>query len=153
MFLAATGVDGTGNGMTMSRGNLSLSLQPPPEPEWMAPEFLRGEPSNEKSDVYSFGVILWELVTMQQPWSGLSPAQVVGAVAFQNRRLAIPPNTSPKLASLMESCWVDDPARRPSFDNIVEALKKLLKSPLRSMQNVPQSKPLPKTPSSAMSFH
>ncbi|KAL0392198.1 UNVERIFIED_CONTAM: Serine/threonine-protein kinase CTR1 [Sesamum radiatum] len=71
------------------------------------PEFLRGEPSNEKSDVYSFGVILWELVTMQQPWSGLSPAQVVGAVAFQNRRPAIPPNTSPVLASLMESCWAE----------------------------------------------
>lgn len=46
------------------------------QPEWMAPEFLRGEPSNEKSDVYSFGVILWELATMQQPWSGLGPAQV-----------------------------------------------------------------------------
>ncbi|XVE55620.1 hypothetical protein DITRI_Ditri03aG0173400 [Diplodiscus trichospermus] len=103
-------------------------------PEWMAPEFLRGEPSNEKSDVYSFGVILWELVTMQQPWSGLSPAQVVGAVAFQNRRLAIPPNTSPKLASLMESCWADDPAQRPSFANMVEALKKLLKPPLRLME-------------------
>ncbi|XP_022768470.1 serine/threonine-protein kinase CTR1-like [Durio zibethinus] len=103
-------------------------------PEWMAPEFLRGEPSNEKSDVYSFGVILWELVTMQQPWNGLSPAQVVGAVAFQNRRLSIPSNTSPKLASLMESCWADDPAQRPSFANIVEALKKLLKSPLQSMQ-------------------
>lgn len=42
----------------------------------MAPEFLRGEPSDEKSDVYSFGVILWELVTMQQPWNGLGPAQV-----------------------------------------------------------------------------
>ncbi|XWS23995.1 hypothetical protein CRYUN_Cryun28dG0063100 [Craigia yunnanensis] len=103
-------------------------------PEWMAPEFLRGEPSNEKSDVYSFGVILWELITMQEPWSGLSPAQVVGAVAFQNRRLSIPPNTCPKLASLMESCWADDPAQRPSFANIVEALKKLLKSPLQLMQ-------------------
>ncbi|XP_028802177.1 serine/threonine-protein kinase CTR1 isoform X2 [Neltuma alba] len=98
-------------------------------PEWMAPEFLRGEPSNEKSDVYSFGVILWELVTMQQPWSGLSPAQVVGAVAFQNRRLVIPPNTSPKLSSLMESCWANDPNERPSFANIVDSLKKLLKSP------------------------
>lgn len=42
----------------------------------MAPEFLRGEPTDEKSDVYSFGVILWELVTLQQPWNGLGAAQV-----------------------------------------------------------------------------
>ncbi|XP_043711725.1 serine/threonine-protein kinase CTR1-like isoform X2 [Telopea speciosissima] len=103
-------------------------------PEWMAPEFLRGEPSNEKSDVYSFGVILWELTSMQQPWSGLGPAQVVGAVAFQNRRLVIPPNTCPMLASLMESCWADDPKQRPSFANIVDSLKKLLKSPPQLIQ-------------------
>ncbi|XP_059631240.1 serine/threonine-protein kinase CTR1 isoform X2 [Cornus florida] len=95
-------------------------------PEWMAPEFLRGEPSNEKSDVYSYGVILWELVSMQQPWSGLSPAQ--------NRRLAIPQNTSPVLASLMESCWSDDPHQRPSFASIIDTLKKLLRSPTQLLQ-------------------
>ncbi|KAJ4963210.1 hypothetical protein NE237_023149 [Protea cynaroides] len=106
-------------------------------PGWMAPEFLRGEPSNEKSDVYSFGVILWELVTMQQPWSGLSPVQVVGAVAFQNRRLIIPPGTCPMLASLMESCWADDPWQRPTFANIVDSLKKLLKSPPQLIQMGP----------------
>lgn len=97
-------------------------------PEWMAPEFLRGEPTNEKSDVFSFGVILWELLTMQQPWRGLGPAQVVGAVAFQNRRLTIPPNTRPALATLMDSCWADDPRQRPPFSSIVEILKNLLKS-------------------------
>ncbi|XP_057725697.1 serine/threonine-protein kinase CTR1-like [Arachis stenosperma] len=103
-------------------------------PEWMAPEFLRGEPSNEKSDVYSFGVIMWELITLQQPWSGLGPAQVVGAVAFQNRRLALPPNISPVLASVVESCWADNPADRPSLPSIVESLKKLLKSPVDSIK-------------------
>lgn len=103
-------------------------------PEWMAPEFLRGEPTNEKSDVYSFGVVLWELITLQQPWNGLSPAQVVGAVAFQNRRLVIPPNTSPVLVSLMEACWADEPAQRPAFGGIVDTLKKLLKSPVQLIQ-------------------
>ncbi|KAJ9559171.1 hypothetical protein OSB04_013785 [Centaurea solstitialis] len=45
-------------------------------PQWMAPEVLNDEPSNEKSDVYSFGVILWELVTLQEPWSNLHAPQV-----------------------------------------------------------------------------
>ncbi|KAL0712198.1 hypothetical protein Bca4012_019176 [Brassica carinata] len=44
-------------------------------PEWMAPEVMRDEQSNEKSDVYSFGVILWELTTLQQPWGNVNPAQ------------------------------------------------------------------------------
>lgn len=98
-------------------------------PEWMAPEVLRDEPSNEKSDVYSFGVILWELVTLQQPWSGLSPAQVVGAVGFQNRRLPIPEDMNPAIASIIESCWANDPRQRLSFSCIMDSLKPLVKSP------------------------
>uniref|UniRef100_A0A0E0B6R6 non-specific serine/threonine protein kinase n=1 Tax=Oryza glumipatula TaxID=40148 RepID=A0A0E0B6R6_9ORYZ len=74
-------------------------------PEWMAPEVLRDEPSNEKSDVYSFGVILWELMTMQQPWCNLNPAQVVAAVGFKGRRLDIPKDLNPQVAALIESCW------------------------------------------------
>ncbi|KAH9297612.1 hypothetical protein KI387_029294 [Taxus chinensis] len=96
-------------------------------PEWMAPEVLRDEPSNEKSDVYSFGVILWELITMQQPWSGLSPAQVVGAVGFQNRRLAIPQDMHPEISSLIEACWANDPRQRPSFLSIMDSLMALVK--------------------------
>ncbi|KAK4401221.1 putative serine/threonine-protein kinase SIS8 [Sesamum angolense] len=59
--------------------------------EWMAPEVLRNEPSNEKSDVYSFGVILWELATLRVPWTEMNSMQVVGAVGFQGRHLDIHP--------------------------------------------------------------
>ncbi|RYR07921.1 hypothetical protein Ahy_B05g075420 [Arachis hypogaea] len=52
--------------------------------ECMVPEVLRNEPSNKKCNVYSFGVILWELSTLQQPWSGMNPMQVMGAVSFQH---------------------------------------------------------------------
>ncbi|CAN6278710.1 unnamed protein product [Urochloa humidicola] len=97
-------------------------------PEWMAPEVLRDEPSNEKSDVYSFGVILWELMTLQQPWSNLNPAQVVAAVGFKGRRLDIPSSVDPKVAALIESCWVREPWRRPSFASIMESLKPLIKT-------------------------
>ncbi|RDX94663.1 Serine/threonine-protein kinase CTR1, partial [Mucuna pruriens] len=62
----------------------------------MAPEVLCDEPSNEKSDVYSFGVILWELATLQRPWHNLNPPQVVAAVGFKGKRLAIPRGRPPE---------------------------------------------------------
>jgi serine/threonine protein kinase len=46
------------------------------QPQWMAPEVLRNEPSNEKSDVYSYGVILWEIATQKIPWDNLNTMQV-----------------------------------------------------------------------------
>ncbi|XP_022767168.1 serine/threonine-protein kinase CTR1-like isoform X2 [Durio zibethinus] len=94
-------------------------------PEWMAPEVLRDEPSNEKSDVYSFGVILWELATLQQPWGNLNPAQVVAAVGFKGKRLDIPHDLNPQVAAIIEECWANEPWKRPSFSNIMERLKPL----------------------------
>ncbi|KAI5073670.1 hypothetical protein GOP47_0011683 [Adiantum capillus-veneris] len=89
-------------------------------PQWMAPEVLRNEPSNEKSDVYSFGVILWELATEQIPWEGFNSMQVVGIVGFMDHRLDIPESLDPKLVSIMQDCWRSDPDSRPSFEEILE---------------------------------
>ena len=58
-----------------------------------------------RCDVYSFGVILWELSTMQQPWGGMNPMQVVGAVGFQHRRLDIPDDMDPSIADIIRKCW------------------------------------------------
>ncbi|WVZ55541.1 hypothetical protein U9M48_006188 [Paspalum notatum var. saurae] len=92
-------------------------------PEWMAPEVLRNEQSNEKCDVYSFGVILWELATLRMPWSGMNPMQVVGAVGFQDRRLDIPKEVDPLVARIIYECWQKDPNLRPSFAQLTSALK------------------------------
>ncbi|VAI84553.1 unnamed protein product [Triticum turgidum subsp. durum] len=95
--------------------------------EWMAPEVLRNEPSDEKCDVFSYGVILWELCTLLQPWEGMNPMQVVGAVGFQERRLDIPAEVDPAIAEIIERCWQTDPKTRPSFSEIMAALKRVLK--------------------------
>ncbi|XP_065615916.1 serine/threonine-protein kinase CTR1 [Quercus suber] len=95
-------------------------------PEWMAPEVLRNEPSNEKSDVYSFGVILWELVTLQQPWRNLNPPQVVAAVGFKGERLDIPNTVNHEVAALIEACWASEPWKRPSFSYIMKLLQQMI---------------------------
>lgn len=94
-------------------------------PQWMAPEVLRNEPSDEKSDVYSYGVILWELVTQKIPWENLNSMQVIGAVGFMNQRLEIPTDTDPFWTSLILSCWETDPQSRPSFQELLEKLREL----------------------------
>ncbi|GAA0169518.1 non-receptor serine/threonine protein kinase [Lithospermum erythrorhizon] len=104
-------------------------------PEWMAPEVLRDEQSNEKSDVYSFGIILWELATLQQPWSNLNPAQVVAAVGFKGKRLDIPRDVNPQLAALIEICWANEPWKRPSFSTIMDILRPLTKAPATPQSN------------------
>ncbi|KAG0470554.1 hypothetical protein HPP92_017254 [Vanilla planifolia] len=95
-------------------------------PQWMAP-VLRNEPSDEKSDVYSYGVILWELVTEKIPWDNLNSMQVIGAVGFMNQRLELPNDCDPRWASIVESCWQIDPQYRPSFLELLERLKDLLR--------------------------
>ncbi|PWA67632.1 PAS domain-containing protein tyrosine kinase family protein [Artemisia annua] len=100
------------------------------EPQWMAPEVLRNEPSNEKSDVFSFGIILWELVTHSVPWNNMNPLQVVGVVGFMDRRLDLPEDIDPLLSSIIQDCWQSNPTLRPSFENIMLRLPGI-------MQNLP----------------
>lgn len=96
-------------------------------PQWMAPEVLRNEPSDEKADVYSFGVILWELATEKIPWDNLNTMQVIGAVGFMNQRLDIPNDVDPQWASIIESCWHSEAQCRPSFQELMEKFKELQK--------------------------
>lgn len=92
-------------------------------PEWMAPEVLRNELSNEKCDVYSFGVILWELATLRVPWNEMNSMQVVGAVGFQHRHLDVPEWVDPLVTELILECWNPVAQLRPSFGQIIARLR------------------------------
>ncbi|KAJ3673586.1 hypothetical protein LUZ60_005578 [Juncus effusus] len=112
-------------------------------PEWMAPEVLRNEPSNEKCDVYSFGVILWELATLRMPWRGMNPMQVVGAVGFQEKRLDIPKEVDPLVATIIKQCWLTEPNSRPSFAELTTHLKSLQRLVIPPYQQDASSPPVP----------
>ena len=121
-------------------------------PEWMAPEVLRNEASDEKADVWSFGVILWELATVLEPWQGLNPMQVVGAVGFAGKQLEIPADVDEVIANMCRDCWQTNPRERPSFEHLAESLRSVPLAPSlpsdppsreRSRLTVPTVPPVP----------
>ncbi|CAI5945435.1 unnamed protein product [Closterium sp. NIES-65] len=92
---------------------------------WMAPEVIDHKPYTRKVDVYSYGIVLWELVTCELPFKGLTFIQLAYNVVHKNQRPDIPPSCNPELARLMAECWDRDETVRPEFAEVVARLEKI----------------------------
>lgn len=94
-------------------------------PSTMAPEIVRQEAYSEKADVFSFAIILWELLTRSEPYAGQDGLALAYAVANDGLRPPIPAYCPAEWAALMVRSWDDDPAVRPSFDELQRELLRL----------------------------
>lgn len=103
---------------------------------YLAPEAFSGLPVDDAyapkaADIYALGIVLWELVTLRSPWPGKQPLQLIKLVRKEGRRPPWPSDTSyipPGYIEIVESCWHQDPAQRPSVDSVAVLLDKILQS-------------------------
>ncbi|AGO84667.2 Serine/threonine protein kinase [Pandoravirus salinus] len=94
-------------------------------PAWTAPEVIRGERYDERADVYSIGIVAWEVLTRRRPYEDLNFVNVTMSV-LEGRRPPLPADCPPVLARLIEACWHDKVAKRPTMAAVVETLGALL---------------------------
>lgn len=93
--------------------------------QWMAPEVLCNEIYAEPADVFSFGIILWEMLTKECPYDGMSPIQCALSVLNKNNRPEIPEWCPQPLRALIENCVEKNPHSRPTFSQILSAIDAL----------------------------
>ncbi|CEG41895.1 tkl protein kinase [Plasmopara halstedii] len=90
--------------------------------QWMAPEVLAAEKYTEKADVFSYGVVVWETITRQCPYEGLTQIQAALGVLNNNLRPTVPKECPSFFKKLMTLCWGSSPEQRPSFESVLEIL-------------------------------
>jgi len=90
---------------------------------YMAPEVAKGEPYNHTVDVYSFGILLWQICSLETPFTGFDKLKHNKNVVWGGERPKIKDNLVPNLQSLISYCWSDKIEERPEFEEIADSLR------------------------------
>ncbi|XP_041440967.1 fibroblast growth factor receptor 1 L homeolog isoform X2 [Xenopus laevis] len=94
--------------------------------KWMAPEALFDRIYTHQSDVWSFGVLLWEIFTLGgSPYPGV-PMEELFKLLKEGHRMDKPTNCTNELYMMMKDCWHAMPSQRPTFNQLVEDLDRIL---------------------------
>ena len=99
-------------GATLTMAGTSIG-----SPAYMAPEQAAGDPNiDHRSDIYAFGCMAYELLAGRPPFTGSSPAKLLGAHLGEMPRdiRELRADTPTALADLVMRCLQKDPDARPS---------------------------------------
>ena len=111
---------------------------------WLAPEIMAGGSGSPAADVYAYGVVMWEVLTLELPWSKANPWQIVSLVN-SGGRLEIPaldrlpgPDTATfngldAYCQLLRHCWAQNEFDRPTFQEIIQKLRCVAATHLRRL--------------------
>lgn len=91
---------------------------------YMAPEVALNEEYSKSGDVYAFGFIVFEILSNEIPFKDLSFSQFNNKVIKQGYRPEIKSDIPDPYRSIIEQCWSQEAEKCPTFDEIVNQLKK-----------------------------
>ncbi|KAI1724915.1 protein tyrosine kinase domain-containing protein [Ditylenchus destructor] len=86
--------------------------------KWMAIEALKMAEFSSKTDVWSFGVMLFEIFSAgDTPYPTIQAADMLQHL-LEGNRLKQPILSPDEIYKLMRECWLEDPERRPTCEQV-----------------------------------
>ena len=84
---------------------------------------------SSKSDVWAYGVTVWEIFSYGDiPYGNRIDNKNIKMQVIKGLRLECPIDCTDDIyKSLMSDCWLDEPKKRPNFENILANVRKLRK--------------------------
>uniref|UniRef100_A0A914X812 Mitogen-activated protein kinase kinase kinase n=1 Tax=Plectus sambesii TaxID=2011161 RepID=A0A914X812_9BILA len=96
---------------------------------WMSPEIIKQSGGlSTATDVWSYAVVLWEMMSREIPYDGLTEFRIYTMIAEDYVKLAIPDTCPEQLAKLMNDCWKVVPKERANFKTILSELNAMTKN-------------------------
>lgn len=97
---------------------------------WSPPECLRGDSEwSMQADVYSYSMLLYTLVEGKQPFAEATDTDTVDVIRDADESTVADARpqltTTSPINGLIEACWAQNPASRPSFEDVKNILKEI----------------------------
>lgn len=86
---------------------------------YMAPEVMASWPYTFSADIYSFGLLLWQTISMEEPFKNCTTSVLKNMVRTLGNRPPLQKMWPAELRDLIESCWDGNPKRRPDSEKVV----------------------------------
>jgi serine/threonine protein kinase len=93
-------------------------------PLWLAPEVLTNQEFSNAADVYALGVVLYELFTGLDFFGECKFNYQIEERVAAGERPPIPSSVNGKVRRIIESCWAQEPEKRPKASELIEPLRK-----------------------------
>lgn len=90
---------------------------------YMAPEVGLKRPYNLGADMYSYSMLLWFILALEPPYGYYTPEMFMDRVFQEGHRPVVLEEWPKNLCGLMKRAWDVHIPARPSFDEVMHALK------------------------------